>query len=80
MSAAIGGGDQAAFNTFLEYANYLTNVIPVWRKIAALQPGLESNQIKEWRQTPGYVCMSVTGLVVLRRIGYELPEILTCDG
>jgi DNA sulfur modification protein DndB len=63
---------QATFNTFLEYANYLTNVIPVWRKIAALQPGLESNQIKEWRQTPGYVCMSVTGLVVLGRIGYEL--------
>ena len=33
---------QRVFKTFLEYVNYLTNAIPVWRKIAALQPG--SNQ------------------------------------
>jgi DNA sulfur modification protein DndB len=57
---------------FLEYVNYLTNVIPVWRAIAALQPGVASNQVKEWRQEPGYICMSVMGRVVLGRIGYEL--------
>jgi DNA sulfur modification protein DndB len=57
---------------FLEYVNYLTSVIPIWREIAKLEPGIASNQVKEWRQDPGFVCMSVTGLVVLGRIGYEL--------
>ncbi|MBI1903526.1 MAG: DNA sulfur modification protein DndB [Planctomycetia bacterium] len=63
---------ETEFNKFLDFVNYLTEVIPIWNEIAALQPGVESNRIKEWRQHPGYVCMSVTGLVVLGRIGYEL--------
>jgi DNA sulfur modification protein DndB len=63
---------QRIFKTFLDYVNHLTNAIPVWRKIAALSPGLESNRIKEWRNETGYVCMSVTGLLVLGKIGYEL--------
>jgi DGQHR domain-containing protein len=63
---------KSTFKTFQEYIDHLTNAIPVWRKIAGLAPGLESNRIKEWRQDPGYVCMSVTGLMVLGRIGYEL--------
>ena len=57
---------------FVEFVNYLTDAIPVWKKIASLQPGVESNQIKVLRRDPGYVCMSVTGLVVMGAIGHEL--------
>jgi DGQHR domain-containing protein len=57
---------------FAEFVQYLTNIIPVWKKIASLQPGVESNQIPALRRDPGYICMSVTGLVVIARIGHEL--------
>jgi DNA sulfur modification protein DndB len=57
---------------FVEFVQYLSNIIPVWKKIASLQPGVESNQIPALRREPGYVCMSVTGLVVIARIGHEL--------
>lgn len=59
-------------NRFVEFVQFLTNVIPVWKKIASVQPGLETNQIPALRRDPGYVCMSVTGLIVIGRIGHEL--------
>jgi len=66
------GTYEQELNRFVEFVQYLTNVIPVWKKIASLQPGVESNQIPLFRRQPGFVCMSVTGLVVIARIGHEL--------
>src|SRR6185437_10101664 len=57
---------------FVEFTQFLTNVIPVWKRIATLQPGVEAYQIPTLRREPGYVCMSVTGLIVIARIGHEL--------
>ena len=37
---------------FVEFVHHLTNVIPVWKKIATLQPGVESNQIPALRRKP----------------------------
>jgi hypothetical protein len=66
------GTYEQELNRFVDFVQYLTNVIPVWKKIASLQPGVESNQIPALRREPGFVCMSVTGLVVIARIGHEL--------
>ncbi len=60
-------------NRIVEYIEYLTQVISVWKEIASVPPrDLELSRIPEYRDKPGYVCMSVTGLVVLGRIGHEL--------
>jgi DGQHR domain-containing protein len=66
------GTYEQELNRFVEFVQFLTGVIPVWKKIASLQPGVESNQIPTLRREPGYVCMSVTGLVVIARIAHEL--------
>lgn len=56
---------------FVNYIEYLTDTIAVWRQIASLGPGVESAQIPVLRQE-GYICLSVTGLVILGFIGHEL--------
>jgi DNA sulfur modification protein DndB len=69
---------EAALNKYAEFLNYLTGKIPVWNEISKLVPGtLHTSQIPIKRQE-GWVCLTVTGLNVIGRIGHQLftsPEL-----
>lgn len=71
----LGVGGSPAYNKardqFVEYVNEVTNAIPVLKKIAALNPDLERNQIPLYREA-GWICLTATGLNVIGRIGHEL--------
>ena len=54
----------------IAFLNTLTDAIPQWRKIAGLR-GISSNAVRDLRQE-GHVCLSVSGLVILAKIGHEL--------
>jgi hypothetical protein len=62
---------QRVLNQFVEYINYLTDKIPVWKQISELGTGVEIRQIEKLRDE-GYVCLSVTGLVIIANIGHIL--------
>jgi DNA sulfur modification protein DndB len=62
---------QEALQKYVEYVNYLTERIPVWREISGLKPGIQSNRIAQLRED-GWVCLTATGLVVLGTVGYDL--------
>lgn len=63
---------EAAIDKYAEYINYLTDLIPVWKEIAEIEPGsLHASQVPAKRQE-GWVCLTVTGLNVIGRVGHEL--------
>jgi DNA sulfur modification protein DndB len=57
---------------YVEYINYVTNVIPVLKQIAKLPlDSPEKGQIPKFR-SDGWICLTATGLNVIGCIGYEL--------
>ncbi len=60
-----------ALTKYVEYVNFLTNRIPVWKEISELKPGIQSSRIAQLREE-GWVCLTATGLVVIGTIGYDL--------
>lgn len=54
------------------YINYLTEVLPVWSRIAKLPTGtLQVSQIPGIRED-GWICLTATGLNIIGRIGHKL--------
>lgn len=54
------------------YINYLTEVLPVWSRIAKLPTGtLQVSQIPGIREE-GWICLTATGLNILGRVGHKL--------
>jgi DGQHR domain-containing protein len=62
---------QEALQKYVEFVNYLTERIPVWKEISELKPGIQSNRIGQLREE-GWVCLTATGLVVIGTVGYDL--------
>jgi DNA sulfur modification protein DndB len=62
---------QDALLKYIDYVNFLTENIPVWKEISELKPGIQSNRIAQLREE-GWVCLTATGLVVIGTIGYDL--------
>lgn len=62
---------QDALVKYVDYVNFLTEHIPVWKEISDLKPGIQSNRIGQLRDE-GWVCLTATGLVVIGTIGYDL--------
>lgn len=60
-----------ALSKFVDYINFLTDHIPVWKEISELKPGIQNNRITQLREE-GWVCLTATGLVVIGTIGYDL--------
>jgi DNA sulfur modification protein DndB len=71
---------EAALNKYAEFVNYLTERIPVWNDISKLAPDtLHTSQIPLKRQE-GWICLTVTGLNVIGRIGHQLFTTPDLDG
>lgn len=63
---------QDVLGKYVEYVNYLTEVIPVWADISKVPVDtLEASQIPRKREE-GWVCLTATGLNLLGRVGHEL--------
>jgi DNA sulfur modification protein DndB len=61
-----------ALAKFSEYINYLSEVMPVWARIAKLPTGtLQVSQIPGIRDE-GWICLSATGLNIIGRVGHRL--------
>jgi DNA sulfur modification protein DndB len=61
-----------ALAKFSEYINYLSEVMPVWARIAKLPTGtLQVSQIPGIRDE-GWICLSATGLNIIGRVGHKL--------
>lgn len=57
---------------FAVYINYLTEVIPVWKEIAALPPAtMQASQIPV-KRAEGWVCLTATGLNLIGRVGHHI--------
>jgi DGQHR domain-containing protein len=69
---------QDALQKYVEYVNFLTDKIPVWKEISELKPGIQSNRIGQLREE-GWVCLTATGLVVIGTVGYDLFTNNTTD-
>jgi len=61
----------SVLDKYVEYLNFLTELVPVWKEISMLKSGMSLNIIPE-KRAEGYVCMSVVGLVIIGNIGYHL--------
>lgn len=71
---------EAALKKYSEFVNYLTDRTPVWSEISKLEPGtLHTSQIPLKRQE-GWICLTVTGLNVIGRIGHQLFTSPELDG
>ena len=55
----------------IEYVNFLTSAVPVWKTISDLSPGIPGTRVNDLR-SDGYVCMSAAGLIILATLGHEL--------
>ena len=63
---------QEELERFSTYINYLTNVIPVWKEIAALPPAtMQASQIPV-KRAEGWVCLTATGLNLIGRVGHRI--------
>jgi hypothetical protein len=61
-----------AIAKYSAYINYLTEVLPVWSRIAKLPTGtLQVSQIPGIRED-GWICLTATGLNVIGRVGHKL--------
>lgn len=66
------GQYREVLDRFSDFINYLTDVIPVWKEVAAVTPGtLEASYIPQKREE-GWVCLTATGLNLIGRIGHKL--------
>jgi DGQHR domain-containing protein len=59
-------------NKFVQYVDYLTEVIPVWKRVAALVPGVQQLSQIPGLRAEGYISLSVTGLLIMGQVGNEL--------
>lgn len=63
---------EAAIQKYTQYVDYLADRIPVWKTISSIEPGsLHASQVPG-KRLEGWVCLTVTGLNVMGRIGHEL--------
>jgi DGQHR domain-containing protein len=61
-----------AMAKYSAYINYLTEVLPVWSRIAKLPTGtLQVSQIPGIRED-GWICLTATGLNIIGRVGHKL--------
>lgn len=62
---------QEALTKYVDFINFLTERIPVWKEISELKPGIQTGRITQFREE-GWVCLTATGLVVMGTIGHDL--------
>jgi DGQHR domain-containing protein len=61
-----------AMEKYVGYVERLTDVIPIWKEIAELEPqSLAANQIP-MKRAEGWVCLTATGLNLIGRVGFYL--------
>lgn len=58
-------------DSFVKYINYVTEKIPILKKVSSVNPDIERNKIKDFR-AEGWLCLTATGLNIIGRIGHKL--------
>ena len=60
-----------ALDKYVNFINYITELIPAWKVVSGINPGIQQGRIAQIRDE-GLVCLTATGLNIIRTIGHEL--------